>query len=371
MDVDTALGVLGLEPDADARAIKRAYHKLLKRHKPDSDPEGFRRLREAYECLTDDAPRSTPPDPQWTSPRPVTQRTLNAVAVHHALDEGRFADAHAMVIDARWADALLDDADGSYAEATYRMGLAAILDHRPAYEAIAAAYPDCFSPNDRRLQVLLAVGREWEHLRSTARLPPQFHAFVAKSFIVDPQPRIALARGLARWFWNDRASAMRGILTLLTQYPSVASVLYDEVRALDDAISPDMPLPLPPQPTPAARLRVPTLWTPLVLVVAALLIAVFSEGNVAARTFIPVLLVGGGLGLIGRPLSNASFRARLLSSCLAHDQPPATLGTNLGPFRLLREGLQNDALLEYGFRIGRLGRLGLDDPSPAQETVAP
>lgn len=41
--------VLGLPADADKRSIKRQYANLLKQHRPDEDPEGFQRLREAYE----------------------------------------------------------------------------------------------------------------------------------------------------------------------------------------------------------------------------------------------------------------------------------------------------------------------------------
>lgn len=41
--------VLQLPEDADARTIKRSYARLLKTFRPDEDPEGFQRLREAYE----------------------------------------------------------------------------------------------------------------------------------------------------------------------------------------------------------------------------------------------------------------------------------------------------------------------------------
>ncbi|UVL86452.1 J domain-containing protein [Pseudomonas sp. B21-028] len=41
--------ILGLPEDADKRSVKRQYASLLKRHRPDEDPEGFQRLREAYE----------------------------------------------------------------------------------------------------------------------------------------------------------------------------------------------------------------------------------------------------------------------------------------------------------------------------------
>lgn len=43
--------VLGLAPTDDVRAIKRAYAACLKRCRPEDDPEGFARLRSAYEML--------------------------------------------------------------------------------------------------------------------------------------------------------------------------------------------------------------------------------------------------------------------------------------------------------------------------------
>lgn len=43
--------VLGLAPTDDVRAIKRAYAACLKRCRPEDDPEGFARLRGAYEML--------------------------------------------------------------------------------------------------------------------------------------------------------------------------------------------------------------------------------------------------------------------------------------------------------------------------------
>lgn len=41
--------VLGIGPEADAAEIKRAYASTLKDHHPEDDPEGFQRVRQAYE----------------------------------------------------------------------------------------------------------------------------------------------------------------------------------------------------------------------------------------------------------------------------------------------------------------------------------
>jgi curved DNA-binding protein CbpA len=48
---DDPFAVVGLAPTLDPRAVKRAYYAALQRHSPHSDPEGFQRLRGAYEAL--------------------------------------------------------------------------------------------------------------------------------------------------------------------------------------------------------------------------------------------------------------------------------------------------------------------------------
>ncbi|MBN8226283.1 DnaJ domain-containing protein [Corallococcus macrosporus] len=45
--------VLGVEKDAEARAIKKAYFERVRQNPPETHPEEFRRLREAYELLSD------------------------------------------------------------------------------------------------------------------------------------------------------------------------------------------------------------------------------------------------------------------------------------------------------------------------------
>ena len=43
--------ILGIAPTLDLAAIKRAYFTALVKHPPHSDPEGFKRIRLAYEAL--------------------------------------------------------------------------------------------------------------------------------------------------------------------------------------------------------------------------------------------------------------------------------------------------------------------------------
>jgi curved DNA-binding protein CbpA len=45
--------VLGIEETADDEAVRTAYVQALRASPPDRDPEGFRRIREAYEALRD------------------------------------------------------------------------------------------------------------------------------------------------------------------------------------------------------------------------------------------------------------------------------------------------------------------------------
>ncbi len=49
MTLDEAFELLGVGRDSEPDDRRRAYLRLLKKHKPETDPEGFRRLREAYE----------------------------------------------------------------------------------------------------------------------------------------------------------------------------------------------------------------------------------------------------------------------------------------------------------------------------------
>lgn len=45
--------ILGIEPTTDSKEIKRAYAKKLKKYHPEDDPEGYQRLREAFDQARD------------------------------------------------------------------------------------------------------------------------------------------------------------------------------------------------------------------------------------------------------------------------------------------------------------------------------
>jgi hypothetical protein len=47
--VQEAFAELGVDPGADVETIRRAYLRLIKERKPESDPDGFKRAREAFE----------------------------------------------------------------------------------------------------------------------------------------------------------------------------------------------------------------------------------------------------------------------------------------------------------------------------------
>ena len=49
--------VLGTEPTADDEQVRAAYVAGVRQSPPDRDPEGFRRIRDAYEAVRDEERR--------------------------------------------------------------------------------------------------------------------------------------------------------------------------------------------------------------------------------------------------------------------------------------------------------------------------
>lgn len=111
-----ALRELGLRPDADERAIKRAYAAQLKTTRPEQDPQGFQALNEAYQAALawhraqeahmsedsgghgvaasgaeEDAPNVAAP-PATTVPSPVETPPIAAPAQASGADAGHEAE---------------------------------------------------------------------------------------------------------------------------------------------------------------------------------------------------------------------------------------------------------------------------------------
>lgn len=72
--IDDAWQALGLEPGADGQEIRQAYARLLRVHRPDTDPTGYQRLRASYDLLLGQASAgrsTTPAPPQATADAPA------------------------------------------------------------------------------------------------------------------------------------------------------------------------------------------------------------------------------------------------------------------------------------------------------------
>ncbi len=56
MGFEEAVELLGLDPACDPKQVRRAYLRQVKLHKPEQDPEGFRRVRDAYDLILRELP---------------------------------------------------------------------------------------------------------------------------------------------------------------------------------------------------------------------------------------------------------------------------------------------------------------------------
>ena len=82
--------ILGIAPTSDEATIKQAYAARIREHRPDRDPEGFRRVRAAYEaalasCAFVQPPAASPPAPCSNA------HTINVEAYHQISQSGYYA----------------------------------------------------------------------------------------------------------------------------------------------------------------------------------------------------------------------------------------------------------------------------------------
>lgn len=80
MNAKEASEVLGVEPDADEKTVRRAYAKMGKTYRPDTHPEEFSRIRKAYDALLNLLNNNDYQDPSLPS-RP----NLNASSIQELL----------------------------------------------------------------------------------------------------------------------------------------------------------------------------------------------------------------------------------------------------------------------------------------------
>ncbi|MNW27208.1 Beta-barrel assembly-enhancing protease [compost metagenome] len=87
--------LLGIEPTSDIRAVKRAYAGKLKQTHPEDDPEGYQRLREAYDRAMKEAKGSMQHDEAVSASRTVSMDAASSDSEHKStatLDTGRSVD---------------------------------------------------------------------------------------------------------------------------------------------------------------------------------------------------------------------------------------------------------------------------------------
>jgi hypothetical protein len=87
MDAEHALTELGLSGIADADSLRRAYLRKVRAHSPERDPEGFQRVRAAYDFLRDNPwlwPSLAPVEPAPIEPAPVEPAPVEPAPVEPA-----------------------------------------------------------------------------------------------------------------------------------------------------------------------------------------------------------------------------------------------------------------------------------------------
>lgn len=380
MTASEAFEILGLCADADARAIKRAYHKLLKRHKPDSDPEGFRRLRDAFEVASEaeamlafqaqfDAPVSSsededpggPDQPQDSEDSDeAPQSEVDPDVVHGALDRDEVPWAYELVMDDRWAAAMLGEHGGALRWATRRVGLRLVLLYRPAFDLLVSKYPDAFETNDAQLVYLLRVSEEWSPLVAELPLPSVLLAFATRVPLEEDAAVCRdLARALGKWFQCDVDRGMLLLDTIAMRSSDVGPFLCELTAEFDDEL--DAQAAGDP---PAKSLRVLTRTT-IALSIVLPIVVFFLAGLVDN----PVwgfqqfgFCVGAVLGFIYAEgavyEALPSLRRRFLLACIDAGIEPSLAAVGLRGHIYLREAIQKDPGLDLAFRVGRLAQLG-------------
>ena len=79
-----AFFVLGIDPDADESAIESAYRKLVVKYPPDTHPDQFKQISEAYELIKTEDSRirylmNIDPDSSENVAESMTEELISAI----------------------------------------------------------------------------------------------------------------------------------------------------------------------------------------------------------------------------------------------------------------------------------------------------
>ncbi len=86
--------VLGIEPTSDESLIRRAYARLLKIHRPDSDPQGYQQLREAFDWAKNHAGAAEAEAEPYAQPQPVAESQDSAIDWPEEIAEPQDESSH-------------------------------------------------------------------------------------------------------------------------------------------------------------------------------------------------------------------------------------------------------------------------------------
>lgn len=97
-DPSDPYAVLGIARGATAAAVKQAYFALVRRHTPEDDPDGFRRISEAYRVLSDPAERARLESEEQFAPAAVEALQRAEALVDDEPDEAVAAARQALAV---------------------------------------------------------------------------------------------------------------------------------------------------------------------------------------------------------------------------------------------------------------------------------
>lgn len=379
MTLEEAFETLGLDPSCSRRELRRAYHQLIKRHKPDRDPVKFRRVRDAYELaklvleardedavpssfpespVVSEALAQLPPEPVFEDDDPLLD--VDPSVVLDALEDGNVARALALVMDERWAKALHSDFTGALVHTTYRVACAVVLTDLGAFAQLEVRYGDVIAlSRGDTLVHLRIVADDWAWAKENCDVPTVLRDFVSFVSVATTPQRHALGHALGQWFVRDPRAGLRVLRGLHEARPLVAGFLQSTLDELDAEISSWPAFPLV-EDTPATALR-RFAWGSSAV---ALLVGVGVGVVVGLASGVATL--GGWLGACVMWLLNNSVRfvfrantglqARFVLACLGADEEPVLAAASVPINEALRAEISKDPVLALAYGVGRFVR---------------